>query len=161
MNKFKTNLSLLTLVFFFLMAIASSGVSKMTFSKSDGQIPPDFGYKSDTLLIIKTTGFGDYNKYVREAFEKNYTGAYKIIKDKELKDYPTEKYRFTFELVIELSSPQMVMTSNGGWTTSRSRTTKCITSDRKTGKSYSTASTAFYGKLLSAYIPALNKELKN
>lgn len=159
MTSIKSILSLLTLVLFLAMAVGSSGTKHMSFTKSGGQIPPNFGQNNDTLLVLKSTLFGDINSYIRKDFKNLYKGNYKIITGKELSNYPVAKYRYAFEMGDVASSILLYNTSTG---TSKPGpgTIECIVTDRLTGKQYLSGNTAFYGKLLKAYIPALSKEVE-
>lgn len=144
---------------FILAALASSGVKRMTFTKGDGQIPPDFGTDtSQTLLVLKTSMFGDYNSRIKKVFRKSYTGKYKIIKPEELNNYPVKNYRYGFEFA-SVGSSIMVRSAATGMYKSGPGTIQCIITDRETGLSYPTGNTAFYGKLLKAFVPALNQQL--
>ena len=160
MNLLKNGLSAFTIVIFLAMAIGSSNVKHMTFTKENGRIPPDFGATTDTLLVLKTSMFGDYNSYMKKDFKALYKGNYKIIATKELKTYPVEKYRSDFELG-DVASTVNEFNPSTGMTKSGPGTVECIVTDRQTGKHYKSGNTAFYGKLLKAYIPALSNEVKN
>lgn len=159
MNRFKHLLSLLTVMVFLAMALASSGVKHMTFTKEGGQIPPAFGDSSQTLLVFKTSMFGDYNSHIRKAFRKSYKGKYLIIKEKDIANYPIDKYRFTFQLA-DVPSNIMVQSSATGMYKPGPGTTQCIIVDRATDLSYRTSNTAMYGKLLKAFVPELSKHLQ-
>ena len=159
MNRIKHLLSLLTVTVFLAMALASSGVKHMTFTKEGGQIPPAFGDTTQTLLVFKASMFGDYNSHVRKAFRRSYKGKYLIIKEKELPNYPIDQYRFTFQLA-DVPSNYMVQSSATGMYKPGPGTIQCIIVDRATDLSYHTANTAMYGKLLKAFVPELSKHLQ-
>jgi hypothetical protein len=158
MNRAKHLLSFLTVAVFLFLALASSGVKHMTFTKEGGQIPPAFGDTTQTLLVFKTSMFGDYNSHVRKAFRRSYKGKYLIIKEKELPNYPIDQYRFTFQLA-DVPSNYMVQSSATGMYKQGPGTIQCIIVDRATDLSYRTANTAMYGKLLKAFVPELSKHL--
>lgn len=159
MNFVKPALSVLTILIFLMMAMASSGVKNMSFSKPEGQIPPNFGENNDTLLVLKSNIPGDINSRLRKSFRQLYKGNYKIISNKELTNYPPEKYRYTFALGHVASTIQVYNPSTG-ISKSGPGTLQCIVSDRIAEKKYYSGNTAFYGKLLKAFVPALSSEVK-
>ncbi len=168
-------MSAITVVFFLLIGLASSNTKHMTFTKEAGQIPPDFNKFKDTLLVVGHSDDMGYNKYLKKNFEDDYTGKYKIIRPKEVKNYPIEKYRYIFDHSLNYSS-KTTMTSTpitgGGNVTNGGSNTSYHTSsyassdvffitDRKIEKDYVTKSSAFFSKLMKAYIKALNEERQN
>ena len=160
MNFLKRTLSAFCILLFLAMAIGSSGVKHMSFTKNAGQIPPHFGENKDTLLVLKTSMFGDYNSHLKKGFKKLYAGNYKIISGKELENYPAEKYRYIFEFG-DVPSSILEYNSTTGMSKPGPGTIECVVTDRETRKQYRSGNTAFYGKLLKAYIPALSNELKH
>lgn len=169
----KNLLSILAIIFFMIIGIASSGTKNLTFSKEAGQIPPEFGLKNDTLLVIGHNEDWGYNKYLKSNFKDNYFGNYKIISEKELKNYSSDKYRFVFDHSLNYSPKTSTTNSNGnsnpqyaGTTVSSTKTTNYASSDvffikdRKTDKDYVTKSSAYYAKLMRAFIKSLEDTRK-
>ncbi|GAB2833690.1 hypothetical protein GCM10027043_39680 [Ferruginibacter profundus] len=143
------------------MAIASSHTKHMTFSKEAGQIPPDFGTTSDTLLVISHSSDWGYNKYLKNNFKDNYFGAYKIIKNSELAAYPVSSYRFVFDHDLNYSTKTTVNTTTGASHNSTYASSDVFyVMDRTTDKKYVTKSSAYYSKLMRAYIKALEEVRK-
>jgi hypothetical protein len=70
--------------FFLLVLVGCYGTSHMTFTKEGGQIPPDFGQQTDTLLVISHPDDWGYDHYLRNNFKDNYAGPYRIIRIKEV-----------------------------------------------------------------------------
>jgi hypothetical protein len=160
MNISKNIISTVIILVFVVIALGSAGgVKSMSFSKSDGQIPPDFGSPNDTLLVLRSSIPGDINGHLKSGFKNLYTGHYKIIREKELKNYAPEKYRFLFQIENAGSSITEYNTATGN-TQAGPGTIECTVTDRVAKKQYSSGNTAFYGKLLKAYIPALDRALK-
>lgn len=164
----KNLLSVSVIIFFMIIGIASSGTKNLTFSKEGGQIPPEFGIQNDTLLVISHSEDWGYNKYLKKNFSGNYFGNYKIITKSELKNYPTEKYRFVFDHKLNHTTKISTTNSNGnsnpqygGTTINTTKTSSYVSSDvflitdRKTDKDFVTKSSAFYSKLMTDYIKSL------
>ncbi len=141
-------------------AIKEASAKNIPISKAGGQIPPDFGYSKDTLLVYNNLSgftFGVKGK-IRNSFADNYRGAYKIIKAKDLDKYNVTKYRFSFSIFYSGS-----YTSYGGGPGGTSKSTPlvaCSIMDRQTNKEYKTDNHAHYGKLMVNCILKLNAELK-
>ncbi|MGG9961267.1 hypothetical protein [Ferruginibacter sp. SUN106] len=155
----KNALSVVTIAVFFFMAVASSHTKHMTFTKEAGQIPPDFGTTSDTLLVISHDRA--YNKYLKSNFKDNYFGAYKIINNSELAAYPVSSYRFVFDHDLNYSTKTTVNTSTGASHNSTYASSDIFyVKDRTTDKKYVTKSSAYYSKLMRAYIKALEEVRK-
>jgi hypothetical protein len=163
--------SLVAFSIFFILGIASSGTKHMTFTKEAGQIPPEFDKFKDTLLVISHSEDFGYNKYLRKNFSENYFGNYKIITPNEIKNYPPETYRYIFDHSLNYSTKTTTTTINsaggrlnGGTTSTNSNSTNYVSSDvffikdRKIEKDYVTKSSAYYSKLMRAYIKALDEE---
>lgn len=172
-KKIKNILSFLTIILFITIGMASSGTKKMTFSKVGGQIPPEFGIETDTLLVITHSEDFYYNKFLKKNFKENYFGNYKLITEKELKNYPSETYRFVFDRSLNYSTKTSTINSSGnsnpqyGGTTISTTSTKTYASsdvfyitDRKTEKDYVTLSSAYYSKLMRAFIKSLEENRK-
>ena len=171
-NRFRQFLSVFTILFFIVLALASSGVKHMTFTKEAGQIPPEFKQFRDTLLVISHSDDWGYNKYLKKNFESSYTGKYKIIKSKEVKNYSASKYRYIFDHSLNYSSNTTTTSTpitggghvtNGGSNISSHTFTYASSdvffiTDRKIGQDYVTKSSAAYSKLMRAYIKALDEE---
>ncbi len=143
-------LSLLTISFFILIAVASVP-SKKGMTVENGQIPPGFeGYKG-TLLIVKQSR--DWSKYAEKYFSNNYNGKFLLIGEKDLKTGYADTKEYRFILGRDLNYTREMGTLNDHVSSEN----LCIM-DRQSGKSYCTGSSAFYGKLLKAYSVALDKE---
>ncbi len=157
-QKTKHLLSFFTIAAFVVLALASAGTKKMSFTKEGGQIPPDFSSFKDTLLVISHGDDWGYNKFLRNNFKENYTGPYLIIKETQLEDYPVQKYLYMFDHRIGYATQAQV----GGNTPGRSSTYAAddvfFLRNRDNGKYYQTASSSAYAKLMKAYIKALESE---
>ena len=150
--------SLLVFAIFIALAYASSGTKHLTFTKEAGQIPPTFNKFKDTLLVISHEDDWGYNKYLKKNFSGNYTGNYKIIKEKEINNFPIEKYRYIFDHSLNYTTK----TTIGGPFNNTSQTYASsdvfYITDRQKGIDYVTKSSAYYSKLMRAYIKALDEE---
>lgn len=165
-------LSLLTISIFIVLALASSGVKHMTFTKEAGQIPPEFNKFKDTLLVISHSDDLGYNKYLKKNFEGSYTGNYKIIKTSEIENYSPDKYRYIFDHSLNYTSKTTTTSTpitGGGHVVNGSSNTSSHTftyassdvffiRDRKINQDYVTKSSAYYSKLMRGYIKALDEE---
>lgn len=169
---FRHFLSLFAISIFLVLALASSGVKHMAFTKEAKQIPPEFNKFRDTLLVISHSDDWGYNKYLKKNFEENYTGNYKIIKPSEIKNYSTDKYRYIFDHSLNYNSRTTTTSTpitGGGHIVNGSSITSSHTStyassdvffitDRKINQDYVTKSSAYYSKLMRAYVKALDEE---
>jgi|GEM_PF-2351917 len=161
MRTFKQHLfSFSVVVVFCLMAIASTGIKRMSFTKENGQIPPDFKDFEDTLLVISHPENWGYNKYLKKNFSGNYSGKYKIINKKELKEYPVDRYPYIFDHDVSYTTKTEVGGTSSGRTSTYASSGTFYLVDRRSNKTYQTKSSAFYSKLMRAYIQALDKERK-
>jgi hypothetical protein len=147
----KNLLSLFVLFIFVVLAVASSGTKNITFTKEGGQVPPEFNQFKDTLLVIGHANDWGYNKYLKKNFEENYTGSYKIITPKEIPNYSPERYRYIFDHNLNYST----RATDGK---SYASSDVFYITDRKINKDYVTKSSAYYSKLMKAYIKALDLE---
>lgn len=174
-TRFRHFLSVFAVSIFIVLALASSGVKHMTFTKEAEQIPPEFNKFKDTLLVISHSDDWGYNKYLRKNFSETYTGNYKIIKPNEIKNYPVDRYRYIFDHSLNYTSKTTTTSTpitggghiaNGG-SISTSHTSTYASSevfyvtDRTIDKDYVTKSSAYYSKLMRAYIKALDEERQN
>ncbi|MEO6453466.1 MAG: hypothetical protein ABIN97_05305 [Ginsengibacter sp.] len=150
--------SLLIVATFVVLASASSGLKHMTFTKEAGQIPPEFNKFKDTLLVISHSDDWGYNKYLRKNFSGNYTGHYKIINEKEIKYFPIERYRYVFDHSLNYTSKTTIGGPFNGHTSSYASSDVFYITDRKINKDYVTKSSAYYSKLMRAYIKAIDEE---
>jgi hypothetical protein len=171
-TRFKHFLSVAVISIFIVLAVASSGVKHMTFTKEAGQIPPEFNKFRGTLLVISHSDDWGYNKYLKKNFEGNYTGNYKIITPTEIKNYPADKYRYIFDHSLNYASKTTTTSTpitGGGHVINGSPNISSHTStyassdvffitDRKINQDYVTKSSASYSKLMRAYIKALDEE---
>jgi hypothetical protein len=171
-TSFRNLLSVLAISVFVFLALASSGVKHMTFTKDAGQIPPDFSKFKDTLLVISHSDDWGYNKYLRKNFQGSYTGNYKIIKPSEIGDYSPDKYRYIFDHSLNYASKTTTTytpITGGGHVINGSSNISSHTStyassdvffikDRKINQDYVTKSSSYYSKLMRAYIMALDEE---
>lgn len=127
----------------------------MTFSVNGGQIPPEYKGYNDTLLVIKHPMDMGYDKYLRRNFKENYMGPYKLIDANDIKQYPPEKYRYVFDNRSNYTT-RTDMSSNHSFTYASSD--KFFVTDRVNKKYYATESSAYYSKLMRAYVQALESE---
>lgn len=155
--KNKNLLSLLCLLFFVVIAIAS-GPSKDGMTTENNQIPPEFGAFNGTLLVIKQSN--SWNSYFKKHFNKNYSGKYIFVGETEVdtKYLDKNQYRYLLSRTLGYSDKR----SPGAQLGSTYASSESIfIEDRLTGKKYATASTAFYSKLLQAYSISLEETRKN
>ena len=166
------HLSLTVIAGFLVLTIACSGIGHMTFTVRGGQIPPEFNRYPDTLLVILHPGDWGYDKYLRKNFKENYGGPYKLIKADELGRYPPEQYRYVFDHRSNYSTKTTTTYTpvtagghiqNGGSTSSTHSFTYAssdvfFVTDRSSGTPYTTGASAFYSKLMRAYLQALDFE---
>jgi len=160
----KTVLTVFSIVCFFVLAIASNTMKHLTFTIEGGQIPPDFGNSSDTLLVISRHDYLSYNRYLRKNFKDYYTKSYKLITPEELNNYPADKYRYCFDHIVNHTTQKTSTTTDmGNGITTRSSNTSTQASsdifyvtDRKSGINYKTGSSSYFSKLMKQYIQALD-----
>jgi hypothetical protein len=171
-KKLLSSLSISASLLFVFFGAGCSGTSHMTFSVSSGQIPPEFNGFNDTLLVIKNPMDWGYDKYLRRNFKENYRGPYKIISAGDLKRYPPEQYRYVFDNRTNYSTKTTTTytpvtagghVQNGASMSSTHSFTYASSdaftvTDRINNKSYTTQSSAFYSKLMRAYVQALESE---
>jgi hypothetical protein len=164
-TKIKTLLTVFSIAFFFVLAIASNTMKHLTYTIEGGQIPPDFSNTKDTLLVIsRTNDYISYNRYLKKNFKENYTKNYKLISPEELNNYPVDKYRYSFDHTVNHTTQRTVTTTNMGngisHTSSNSSTQASsdifYVTDRKSGINYKTGSSAYFSKLMKQYIQALD-----
>jgi hypothetical protein len=167
-NSLTMFISLVSLCF----AVSCAGISHMTFSVSGGQIPPEYKGYNDTLLLIKHPMDWGYDKYLRKNFKENYMGPYKLIDESELKQYPPEQYRYIFDnrsnYTTKTTTTYTPVTAGGhiqnGASMSSTHSFTYASSDsftvtdRINNKHYTTQRSAYYSKLMRAYVQALESE---
>lgn len=156
-TRFRQFLSVFSISIFIALALASSGVKHMSFTKEAGQIPPDFKKFKDTLLVISHSEDWGYNKYLKKNFESSYTGKYKIIKPKEVDNYSASKYRYIFDHSLNYKT-NITTTSTSSHSFTYASSDVFFIKDRKIDQDYVTKSSAAYSKLMRAYIKALDEE---
>jgi hypothetical protein len=156
-KRVKNVLSLFSITIFFALGVASSGTKKMTFTEEGGQIPPEFNKFKDTLLVISHSDDWGYNKYLRKNFKENYMGPYKIIPEIEIKigRYSVEQYRYIFDHSLNYTTKNTIGGPFNGKSTTYASSDVFFITDRKMGIDYVTKSSAYYSKLMRAYIKAL------
>ncbi len=166
----KNLLSAAVLLSFVVLAMASSNARHATFD-AGSQIPPDFNKFEDTLLVIKHPEDWGYDHYLVKNFAESYTGKYKMIKASELVKYPPETYKYVFDQTLNYSSTTRTTStpvtagghmSNGpsirsSHTSSNISSSAFFLKDRQLDKSYYTASSAAYSKMMRAYLKALEE----
>jgi hypothetical protein len=150
--------SFLALSLFLFFAVASSGVKHMTFTTEQGQLPPEFAGFNDTLLVIEHPGDWGYDKYLRKNFKNNYHGPYKIIDGNKLNEYPVQHYRYFFDNSSNFATQTTTYQSGATHSFTYASSDVFMVIDRTTNKSYVTQSSAYYSKLMRAYIQALDAE---
>ncbi len=153
----KNLLSLCIVCIFIILAVASSSIKHTTFTESGGQIPPEFKKFKDTLLVIGHPDDWSYNRYLRKNFSGNYSKPYKIIRYKELENYPVDPYRYVFDHNLNYSTITSVSSTSINTSTHASSDNFSVM-DRTLNKAYTTRSASQYSKLMRAYIKALDKE---
>jgi hypothetical protein len=130
----------------------------ISYTKEGGQIPPEFGSTSDTLLVISDPkDYMAYNKYLKRNFEENYTKKYKIIKSSELKSYPSDHYRYSFDHLVTLVQESNTSQTGRTYYTTRIAADRFYILDRKTEVKYLTDKSSYFSKLMKGYIVALNE----
>jgi len=142
-------LSILAILGFIAVALASAPSQKSLTNASKGQIPEELRDYKGTILIVKYSK--DWTKYAEKYFTEYYNGNFEIISGRDLDTYKDlNKFRFV------ITRGSYTSRDYAAKTTTYSQDL-CIT-DRQTGKDYRTrGTTSFYGKLLKAYAQAMEK----
>ena len=137
----------LPLFFCVLFVLASCGgmLKTAAVQADNGEIPPDFHGFKDTLLIIKHSRDIGFNKTIKKEFEKNYSGPFLLISEKEIDNYPVDKYRYVFNALI--------VTINGGLQPGSYYIPEVT--DRQTKKEYNTKNRIKF----ESYVKTLSEEL--
>jgi hypothetical protein len=144
-EKDKNSLTLVASCVILSFCISCAGTSHMTFSVSDGQIPPDFKGYNDTLLAIKHPMDMNYDKYLRNNLKENYMDPHKMIDAADLTKYPPDQYRFVFDSKSNYTT-RMDMGSTHTFTSPSSD--KFFVIDRVSKKIFATQNSQFYSKLM-------------
>ena len=169
---FKHFLSVFAISIFIILALASTSVKRLTFTTENGQMPPNFYAYKDTLLVIAHKNEPAYNKYSKKYFEEFYTGKFKIIKQSEIENYSTDKYRYMFDRTLysysKTTTTSIPITGGGHIKNGGSSTfthtfaftdpDRFFITDRKIKKDYLTKPFGNYLKLIKVYIIALENE---
>jgi hypothetical protein len=155
MKSVKNSLALLASFVFLSFGVSCAGTSHMTFSVNGGQIPPEYNGFNDTLLVIKHPMDMGYDKYLRNNFKENYMGPYKLIDARDLIQYPPQRYRYVFDNRSDYTT-RTDMSTNHSFTYASSD--RFFVTDRVNKKFYATQSSAYYSKLMRAYVQALESE---
>lgn len=159
----KTNLSILSLVLFFIMAMASSADHKV-FADGDKLIPPDYNPDKGTLLIQAHPLNSKQNDRMIEFLQKNYPHPYEIVGKEEIekkngKYADTKKYPFA---VVWRESETINTSQNFNGTTSHLPQYDLYGHfvDQFTGKAYpETRKINNYGQI--GYVPFFNSIAKH
>ena len=94
-TRFRHLLPGFVILIFIAWASACSTSQKIKTIVSTNMIPPEYKSFDDTLLVIIPFERG-WDKILKAAFFQEYTGKYKLIKSKELANYPADRYRYCF-----------------------------------------------------------------
>ena len=156
-----------------LFLFSCTAAMKTTIDDDGKQIPPGFGKKNETLLVIMK-GKRSYDKYLEKNFEQNYFGKYIIIDKAELisaKFKNTDTYRYVFEEDYHQETPEYsgsqiaaankrALERGGGPGVDYTPNiyAKFQVTDRKSGIIYRTKhGTGAFSAWMKAYIQALEK----
>ena len=156
-----------------LLLVSCMASMKNTIDDDGQQIPPGFGKKTETLLVIRKNK-RSYDKYLEKNFEENYFGKYVIIDaaDTVNQRYKnTDIYRYIFAEDYHMETP----TYTAGQRAAADQTqterrggpgldytpdvyAKFQVRDRKSGTVYRTKhGTGAFAAWMKAYIQALEK----
>jgi len=113
----KNYLSILTLLTFFVLGIASHPAKNATFSDAANWIPSDFNPNNDILLIETHPVSAHQNERMIDFLEKNYAYRYEVI-DRNMIQDKTGKYSDTktypFGVLWDLKSTQITRMDDKG-----------------------------------------------
>lgn len=161
--KTKNNLSIFTMVLFFIMGVASTA-SHQTFSDVDKFIPPDFNPDKGILLIQIHPVNSKQNDRMLEFLQKNYLHPYEVVAKSEIdnksgKYADTKKYPFA---VLWRDSESIHYSQNSNGTSSNMPEYDLYGHfvDRSTGNAYpETKKINNYGQV--GYVPFFNSIIKH
>jgi hypothetical protein len=135
------------------------GVIKGSLSTEKGSVPEDFIGKDETLLIM-LWGSESYDKYVKKAFDKFYTGKKEYISFDELQKeryQNIEKYPYIFSQGP--GNPRMYNGEAYSYSATGSRPFHVY--ERSTRKAYrGTVTSGMYYRVMQAYAMKLNEYRK-
>jgi hypothetical protein len=162
MTRTKTCLSILSLAFFFIIAVASSH-KDASFKDAEKWIPPDFNPGNTTLLVEEHPMSKKANEKMIEWLEKNYPYHYEIVGqgviEKKISGNYSDAKKYQFGVVWKLKSTPVTTTMNGRtyFETEWEMWGNFI--DRSTGKIYPTTGKSNYYRG-DGYIPFFNSIVK-
>jgi hypothetical protein len=112
----KTILSILSLAFFFIIAVASSH-KNASFKDAQQWIPQDFNPNNTTLLIEKNPMSKRVNEKMIEWLQKNYPYRFEIVDDGVIENKISSNYSdgkaYPFGVIWEIKSVPVTTTMNG------------------------------------------------
>jgi hypothetical protein len=79
--------------FLFLLTLNYS-FAPLSIAKDDDGVPPDFGSRETTLLIMKLEKMNAQNKKISEIFSKYYKGKFKMIESLDESYADTDKFGY-------------------------------------------------------------------
>ncbi len=137
----------------FIGKAATVSKAKKEFTVENYAIPPEFGNDENSYLIGVLHGPDYYDKFVRNKFEKAYTGKYILLTEEELdseKYQDLEQFRYTLAYTAGSSQTHNVTVTQK----------KFFVYDRLNKKKYITgAEFPYYAKAMEVYISQLDKKL--
>jgi hypothetical protein len=137
----------------FLLSSCGAANKASHFTTQGGQIPPDFKGFKDTLLVLAHPEDVGYDHYLRKNFEGNYTGPYKIIRIREINSYNPNNYQYVFDHSLNNTTKNY---SGAAPSHTYASSDVFFIRDRQKKIDYVTKSSAYYSKLMRAYIKALD-----
>ena len=132
---------------------------KKEFTEEHNAIPPDFG-KEKTIFLVVLRGRGSYDKYVKSAVKKYYTGDYVFVNVKK-ESIDDQKYndKNIYRYYFDYSDGSVHTTNFGNGQSASSVYKRFFVEDRLLSKRYqSGGESSSFGKALKAYMG--NLEIK-
>src|ERR1700744_532600 len=84
----------------FMSFAADYSVGNTSLTDQNQHIPPDFSSYKDTLLVLDSENSHNlrrgYKEFLKNTFETNYHGPYKLVGSREVYRYPADQYRYIF-----------------------------------------------------------------
>ena len=107
-------------------------ISSFSNLKDDEGVPPDYGSKETTLIILKLTKMNRVNEKIKDVFTDNYKGKFVMEDTLDEKYNDVDKYRYVFTPTVSWNEAS----GSGGTRMAAYWSYSGTLSDRSTGTKY-------------------------
>ena len=121
--------NVISFTMFIMTVILISSFSNL---KDDEGVPPDYGSKETTLIILKLTKMNRVNEKIKDVFTDNYKGKFVMEDTLDEKYNDVDKYRYVFTPTVSWNEAS----GSGGTRMAAYWSYSGTLSDRSTGTKY-------------------------